>query len=107
MLGKDLAAIKAYVSSLQAEKVPSAVSPAVSVVNDDVFKETLTAAFMKNAEIVQPWSTIGVNQWIESGRWWLVLVSARMRVPKAHYGIEPADICEQKGTNGAFRGFGT
>ena len=62
--------------------------------HDDVFKETLSAAFMKNAEVVQPWSTIGVNQWIESGRWWLVLVSARMRVPKAHYGIVLANIGE-------------
>lgn len=27
---------------------------------------------MQNAEVVQPWSTIGVDQWIECGRWWLL-----------------------------------
>ncbi len=72
------------------------------MVDDDIFKETLSAAFMKNAEVNQPWSTIGVNQWIESGRWWLVLVSAQAGVPKASHGIGNANAFDQKGANGTF-----
>lgn len=44
----------------------------MSAVDDDLFKTSLSAAFMKSAEVNQPWSTIGVDQWIESGRWWLL-----------------------------------
>ena len=48
------------------------VIPSVSAVDDELFKTSLSAALMKNAEATQPWSTIGVDQWIESGRWWLL-----------------------------------
>ena len=46
--------------------------PSLSAVDDELFKTSLSAAFMKSAEVTQPWSTIGVDQWIESGRWWLL-----------------------------------
>ena len=46
--------------------------PTVSGVDDELFKTALTSAFMTSAEVNQPWSTIGVDQWIESGRWWLL-----------------------------------
>ena len=46
--------------------------PSVSAIDDELFKTSLSAALMKNAEATQPWSTIGVDQWIESGRWWLL-----------------------------------
>ena len=32
----------------------------------------LTRALTTNAEVNQPWSTIEVDQWTESGRWWLL-----------------------------------
>ncbi len=44
----------------------------MSAIDDDLFRTSLSAAFMKSAEVTQPWSTIGVDQWIESGRWWLL-----------------------------------
>lgn len=44
-------------------------------IGDETFRASLNAAFMKNAEIFQPWSTIGVDQWIDSARWWLLRVS--------------------------------
>lgn len=48
------------------------LNPSLSAVDDELFKTSLTAAFMRSAEVTQPWSTIGVDQWIESGRWWLL-----------------------------------
>ena len=48
------------------------VTPSVSAVDDELFKTSLSAALMMSAEATQPWSTIGLDQWIESGRWWLL-----------------------------------
>ena len=48
------------------------LNPSVSAIDDELFKTSLSAAFMRSAEVTQPWSTIGVDQWIESGRWWLL-----------------------------------
>ena len=48
------------------------VTPLVSALDDELFKTSLSAALMKSAESTQPWSTVGVDQWIESGRWWLL-----------------------------------
>lgn len=56
--------------SKSTEKKP--LNPSLSAVDDKLFKTSLSAAFMRNAEVTQPWSTIGVDQWIESGRWWLL-----------------------------------
>lgn len=68
-------------------------NPSVSAIDDELFKTSLSAAFMKNAEVSQPWSTIGVDQWIESGRWWLLrsqmesytITEAKKEVPLAAY----------------------
>ena len=46
--------------------------PSVSAVDDGIFRTSINAALMKSAEVTQPWSTIGIDQWIESGRWWLL-----------------------------------
>ena len=48
------------------------VTPSVSAVDDELFKTSLSAALMMSAEATQPWSTIALDQWIESGRWWLL-----------------------------------
>ena len=29
---------------------------------------------MKSAEISGPWAAIGIDQWIQAGRWWLLKV---------------------------------
>jgi hypothetical protein len=42
--------------------------------DDEIFKISLTTALMKNAEVLQPWNTIGADQWIQAGRWWLLKV---------------------------------
>ena len=98
---EDLEAIKASIFSLQAAKISLAVSPAISMVDDSIFKERLSAALMKNAEVNQPWSTIGVTQWIESGRWWLLIVSFHGKTLDARYRTEYTNNRNHKGTNGA------
>ena len=75
-------AIKGFIVRHQAHEAPyksaseiadeKFSTPTLSVVEDELFKASLSAAFMKSAEATQPWSTIGVDQWIESGRWWLL-----------------------------------
>lgn len=75
-------AIKAFVLRYQIAETSSErsceaadsefMNPSVSAIDDELFKTSLSAAFIKSAEVNQPWSTIGVDQWIESGRWWLL-----------------------------------
>lgn len=48
----------------------------ISVIEDDrVFAITLSATFMKNAEVGRGWSAIGLDEWIAAGTWWLLKVS--------------------------------
>lgn len=96
-------AIKSFIVRYQVIEPPSeyaseandvkSMNPSVSAVDDELFKTSLSAAFMKSAEVTQPWSTIGVDQWIESGRWWLLRSQMEMytisepkkKVPLAAY----------------------
>jgi hypothetical protein len=53
----------------------SSTAPLVSVAGDDeIFKISLSAALMENAEVLQTWNTIGADQWIQAGKWWLLKV---------------------------------
>jgi hypothetical protein len=65
--------IKGYIQTSNSDNQDSQLStqPSLSVIEDEVFKLSLSAAFMKDAEIVQPWGTIGVDRWIQAGKWWL------------------------------------
>lgn len=48
----------------------------------------LNAALMKTAEIGQrKWSSIGVDEWIQAGRWWLMKVG----VPRVEFVYRVAD----------------
>ena len=35
----------------------------------------LSQLFMPQAEIIQPWLSIGIDSWLQAGKWWLVKVS--------------------------------
>lgn len=51
-------------------------SPAVSGVSGAFKTPLLSAELMKNAEIGhRRWSSIGVDEWIQAGRWWLLKVN--------------------------------
>ena len=76
---KELKAIKSHIRGESiASNLPSN-SVTLSATDNDDFNETLKAALTKAAEVVQPWSTIGIDQWLEAGRWWLQL--AQMDLP--------------------------
>ncbi|KAH0558859.1 hypothetical protein GP486_004507 [Trichoglossum hirsutum] len=72
-LETDVADIKNYIrASSRNLSSQSSGPPLVSVVDDEVFKISLSNTLMKNAEVLQPWSAIGADQWIQAGRWWLL-----------------------------------
>jgi hypothetical protein len=52
---------------------PSA-APLASFVTDEAFKFSFSETLMTYAEALQPWSTIGLDQWVRAGRWWLLKV---------------------------------
>ena len=68
-MADNVQAIKECIASNQA--VVGSKVPALSVVDDDLMSTTLSASLMMNAEFSQPWSTIGFDQWIGAGKWWL------------------------------------
>ena len=74
-LETDITEIKSYIqASSQTSKNQFSVPPSVSMVDNVTFRDSLGPALMKNAEVLQPWATIGADQWIQAGRWWLLKV---------------------------------
>lgn len=69
---KGVNEIKAMIQSPQ----PSgSKAPMVSAIgNDRLFAVSLTLELIKNAEVRRGWSAIGVDDWIQAGRWWLMKV---------------------------------
>lgn len=73
----DVMEIKGYIRASPRSNVnKSPGPPLVSIVDDEVFKISLSTAMMKNAETLQPWSAIGADRWIQAGRWWLMKVGS-------------------------------
>ena len=68
-LVKDTAEIKKLLARSQETNQTSV--PPLSLYDDEPSKSSLSAALMQSAEVTQSWSTIGVDQWVEAGRWWL------------------------------------
>jgi hypothetical protein len=79
----DVIEIKTYIRASSGNLNSQASGPpSVSVVDDEMFKISLSAILMGNAEVLQPWNTIGVDQWIQAGRWWLLKVSLTISFTK-------------------------
>ncbi|KAI9866174.1 MAG: hypothetical protein M1813_001735 [Trichoglossum hirsutum] len=76
-LETDVAEVKSYIRASGNPSIQSSGPPLVSIVDNEVFKISLSDTLMKNAEVLQPWSTIGADQWIQAGRWWLLKASSR------------------------------
>jgi hypothetical protein len=77
-LETDVAEIKGFIqASERTQGNQPFAPPLVSVVEDEIFKISLSTTLMKNAEVFQPWSTIGVDQWIQAGKWWLMKVGSK------------------------------
>jgi len=41
---------------------------------DEIFDLKLSATLRKNAEVSGRWPVIGIDLWIQAGRWWLLRV---------------------------------
>ena len=76
-MASDVQAIKNYIASNQA--VIGSKAPALSALDDELMSTTLSASLMANAEASQPWSTIGFDQWIGAGKWWLLRAQLVLR----------------------------
>ncbi|KAI5838486.1 hypothetical protein DFP73DRAFT_256218 [Morchella snyderi] len=64
--------------TLQNQVVP--LLPTISTLSGGAFKATsITACFIKNAELQnRRWSTIGAEEWIQAGRWWLMKAQSEL-----------------------------
>ena len=71
-LEKDVREIKGYIFSHQPAAIPTL---SLCAVDDDVYKLSMSATLMQNAEKKDRWTVIGVDCWIECGTWWLLKVS--------------------------------
>lgn len=83
----DVKDIRNYLQpSLKSQTVEATAAPSLSAVDDEIAKLSLASAMMKHAEIIQPWNTIGLDQWIQSGRWWLLRSQMKLNeyaIPKS------------------------
>ena len=76
-MANDVQAIRNYIASNQA--VIGSKTPALSSFDDELMSTSLSASLMTNAEASQPWSTIGFDQWIGAGKWWLFRAQVVLR----------------------------
>ena len=89
----DVQAIKSYITSNQANV--GSKSPALSAVDDDLMSTSLSASLMTNAEASQPWSTIGLDQWVGAGKWWLLRAQLDLRtITKSEQSVAPATYAD-------------
>lgn len=88
-MASDVQAIKNYIASNQA--VIGSKAPALSALDDELMSTTLSASLMANAEASQPWSTIGFDQWIGAGKWWLLRAQLVLRtITEPKQSVAPA-----------------
>lgn len=66
--------IKDDIDGIQELLVDSAQIPVISTVEGKAFQITLSQQFLREAERVRPWRAIGLDEWIQAGRWWLMKV---------------------------------
>jgi len=47
----------------------------------------LSAAFLRHAEIGnRPWASIGIDDWLQAGKWWLLKVPDELKI-ESHSGL--------------------
>ena len=88
-MASDVQAIKNYIASNQA--VIGSKAPALSVLDDELMSTTLSARLMADAEASQTWSTIGFDQWMGAGKWWLLRAQLVLRtITEPKQSVTPA-----------------
>ncbi|KAH7370918.1 hypothetical protein BKA65DRAFT_26170 [Rhexocercosporidium sp. MPI-PUGE-AT-0058] len=48
------------------------ITPVVTIVKERFLQLSLSEKLMKNAECSKPWVLIGLDLWLQAGRWWLI-----------------------------------
>ena len=85
----DVRAIKNYIASNQA--VIESKVPVLSAVDDNLMSTILSASLMIYAEASQPWTTIGFDQWVGAGEWWLLRARLELRtIREPEHNVAPA-----------------
>lgn len=79
----------------------STETPTISTNENEGFgTPLLNRALMKNAEIGQRrWSSIGVDEWIQAGRWWLLKVDDALLNPISSltiHGLVPKRLIHER-----------
>lgn len=60
-------------------------TPIISGISGAFKTPLLSAELMKNAEVgLRRWSAIGVDEWIQAGRWWLLKVYSQPLVTNSN-----------------------
>jgi hypothetical protein len=47
-------------------------TPKLSGISDKTYQLILSQAFMKQAEVLRPWTAIGFDEWVRAAWWWLL-----------------------------------
>ena len=68
-LETDVQAIRDYLTTQQGGR--EILTPSLSAVDDETLRSSISAILLQKAEESQPWTTVGVTRWIDTGRWWL------------------------------------
>ena len=65
--------------------------PVLSAVDDNLMSTILSASLMIYAEASQPWTTIGFDQWVGAGEWWLLRARLELRtIREPEHNVAPA-----------------
>ena len=76
---RRLSSIRELIDKSQAAHgQPTLSGPAIKTENNLV-KFELSSILMKHAEAFTSWKAIGINDWINAGRWWLLKVSEALK----------------------------
>lgn len=75
-LQRRFSEIEGFIKKLgDVDETPQLSAISVHVKTPKISLMQLNAALMKNAEVGQrKWSSIGVDEWIQAGRWWMMKV---------------------------------
>ena len=64
-------------------------TPKLSGISDKTYQLILSQAFMKQAEVLRPWTAIGFDEWIRAARWWLLKAQSTLYSDPESRKIEP------------------
>lgn len=75
-LERRFSQIETFIQKADSQPTSESEDPTISCISDQAFKSpVLSAALMNNAEIGRRrWPSIGIDEWIQAGRWWLLKV---------------------------------